>query len=260
MKACKIKKALFILLVFQLCLQFFACSKDKDDAFSRIKKAGHISFAMSSEFPPFSFYNEKNELVGFDVDVAREVSKRLGVEARIVVADWKGIIDKLQSKTFDGILGSMTITDERAAVVNFSIPYYYTRSRVIVKKGSPITHPKDLAGKKIGVSEGASFEGDAKSLGAGSISVYQGDEQALIALQRGLVDAVVTDEILTLYLVKRKQLPVEAIGSPLRTDKIAVAFRKGEESVLLRVNSVLKAMHDDGTLRNLSEKIVKNEY
>jgi polar amino acid transport system substrate-binding protein len=258
---CRTRKALFLLLLMApFFLLLFGCSANQDDSLARIKKAGHISFAMSCGYPPFSFYNEKKQVVGFDVDVSKEVSKRLGIQAQIITTEWGGIINGLQSKSYDAILGSMSVTEERAAAVSFSIPYYYSRCRVIVRKGSPFKDPKDLMGKRIGVAQGTTFENDAKSLGAGTTRLYEDDEQALMALQKGAVDAAITDEIVSIYLTKRKGLTIEPIGDPLHTEKIAVAFRKGDESLLLQVNKILKAMHDDGTLRLLSEKIIKNEY
>jgi polar amino acid transport system substrate-binding protein len=255
-------KAFFLLLILSpLFVLLFSCSARQDDSFARIKKAGSISFAMSCGYPPFSFYNDTNQVVGFDVDVSKEVAKRLGVQAKIIITDWSDIINGLRSESYDAILGSMSVTEERAAAVGFSIPYYYSRSRVLVRKGSLFKDPgKDLRGKGFGVAKGTPFENDAKMLGAGNIRLYEDDEQALIALQKGAVDAAISDEIVGIYLAKRKNLTIELIGDPLRTEKIAVAFRKGDESLLLHVNKILKAMQDDGTLRLLSEKIIKNEY
>jgi polar amino acid transport system substrate-binding protein len=255
-------KAFFLLLLPPLFFfLLFSCSGRQDDSLARIKKTGSISFAMSCGYPPFSFYNNKNQVVGFDVDVSREVAKRLGVQAKIIVTDWNGIINGLRSESYDAILGSMSVTEERAAAVGFSIPYYYSRCRVLVRKGSPFKDPgKDLRGKAVGVAKGTTFENDAKVFGAENIRLYEDDEQVLIALQKGAIDAAISDEIVGIYLAKRKSLAIEPIGDPLRTEKIAVAFRKVDESLLLQVNKILKAMQDDGTLRLLSEKIIKNEY
>jgi polar amino acid transport system substrate-binding protein len=255
------KSFLLLTLLTPFLLLLFSCSTPQDESLVRIKKTGYISFAMSCGYPPFSFYNDKKQVVGFDVDVSREVARRLGVQPRIVVTDWNGIINGLQSESYDAILGSMSVTEERAAAVSFSIPYYYSRCKVIVKKGAPFKDPyKDLPGKRFGVAKGTTFENDAKALGAGNIRLYEDDEQALMALQKGEVDAAITDEIVGIYLAKRKNLTIESIGGPLRTEKIAVAFRKNDESLLLQVNKILKAMQADGTLRLLSEKIIKNEY
>ncbi len=251
---------LILLALLPWLVLSFGCSRGGDDSLARIKKAGTVSIAMSCGYPPFSFYNGKNQVVGFDVDVSREVAKRLGVQPKVIVTEWNGIIKGLQSGSYDAILGSMSVTEERAAAVGFSIPYYYSRCSVIVKKGSPLKSPKDLAGKVVGVAQGTTYESDAKALGTGKISIYEDDEKALTALQKGAVDAVITDEIVSIYLAKAKSLPIEPIGEPLRTEKIAVAFRKEDESLLLQVNKILKAMQDDGTLRLLSEKITKNEY
>jgi polar amino acid transport system substrate-binding protein len=107
---------LFLIIAFVLNQ---GCSTDKGDSLARIRKTGQISFAMEGTYPPFSFYTDKNELVGFDVDVAREVAKRLGVKAKIVTTEWSTIIQGLRSGDYDGILASMAVIEERLKLVAF---------------------------------------------------------------------------------------------------------------------------------------------
>jgi len=254
-------RVIFFLLVLLLSpALLLGCSQGHDNSLARIRDAGSLKLAMSCGYPPFSFCNNDRQVAGFDVDVSREVAKRLGVQPKLIVTGWSGIIEGLKSGSYDAILGSMSVTEERAAAVDFSIPYYYSRCSVIVKKGSPLKGPNDLAGKTIGVAQGTTFENDARALGAGKVHTYEDDEQALIALQKGAVDAAITDEIVCIYLARAKGLSIEPVGEPLHTEKIAVAFRKGDESLRLQVDKILKAMQDDGTLRLLSEKITKSEY
>src|SRR5690554_5214571 len=85
-----------------------------------------ISFAGSGGYPPFNYMNDKGEVEGFDVDVAQEIADRLGMEMEYVTTAWDGIIEGLRARRYDGILGSMAITDEREERVDFSIPYYYS--------------------------------------------------------------------------------------------------------------------------------------
>lgn len=100
---------------------------------------------MSGGYPPFNFYSDTNELVGFDVDVAREVAARLGVALKPVTTEWSGIIEGLRSGVYDGILGSMAVTEDRLKVVNFSTPYYYSGAQMMVKRIHPSPRRKTCA-------------------------------------------------------------------------------------------------------------------
>jgi ABC-type amino acid transport substrate-binding protein len=115
-----------------------------DKSLKKIQDAGKIRFAMSGGYPPFNYYNDKNELVGFDVDIARAIAKKLGVEFEPVTTDWNGIIEGLRAGRYDGILGSMAVTEERLKVVDFSDPYYYSGAQLMVSKDSGINGPEDL--------------------------------------------------------------------------------------------------------------------
>ncbi len=233
------------------------CSEENTDPLARIKDAKEISFAMSGGYPPFNFYNSDNRLVGFDVDVAREVAQRLGVKFKPVTTEWSGIIEGLRSGTYDGILGSMAVTQERLKVVNFSTPYYYSGAQVMIKNGAPYKGAADLKGKTLGVVTGTTFAEDAAKLGAGDVKLYKDDTQTLMELNSGVVDGVITDRVVGVNAINSGKFDIGMLGSPLRSEDIAVAFRKGDDSLLNRVNEILTAMHEDGTLSALSRKWLK---
>lgn len=122
-------------------------SKDeaaKDDSLDRVKKAGKIKFAMSGGYPPFNFFTANDELTGFDVEIGKEVAKRLGVQYEPVTTDWSGILEGLRSGRYDGIFGSMAVTEKRLEVVDFTDPYYYSGAQLIVRSDSKIKGPEDL--------------------------------------------------------------------------------------------------------------------
>ena len=235
------------------------CSEETADSLSRVKNAGEISFAMSGGYPPFNFYNDNNELTGFDVDVAREVAKRLSVSLRPVTTEWSGIIEGLRSGAYDGILGSMAVTEKRLEVVNFSTPYYYSGAQVLVKKDAPYSAPEQLKGKIIGVVTGTTFAKDAEKLGAGDVKLYKDDTHTLTELNSGVVDGVITDRVVGVNAMNSGKFDISLLGMPLRGEDIAVAFRKGEDTLLAEVNKALTAMHADGTLSELSRKWLKTD-
>ncbi|MUM78551.1 transporter substrate-binding domain-containing protein [Pseudodesulfovibrio sp. F-1] len=229
-----------------------ACSDKEADSLERVRKAGEISFAMSGGYPPFNFYSENNELVGFDVDVAREVASRLGVALKPVTTEWSGIIEGLRSGVYDGILGSMAVTEERLKVVNFSIPYYYSGAQLMVKKDAPFSLPDDLRGKIVGVVTGTTFADDAARLGVGEVKLYKDDTQTLTELSSGVVDGVITDRVVGVNAMNSERFDIVPLGAPLRSEDIAVAFNKSDATLLDAVNQILTDMHEDGTLARLS--------
>lgn len=237
-----------------LFLGLAGCSDTKVDSLERVRKAGEISFAMSGGYPPFNFFNESNELVGFDVDVAREVATRLGVTLKPVTTEWSGIIEGLRSGVYDGILGSMAVTEDRLKVVNFSTPYYYSGAQMMVKKDSSFTSPEDLRGRTVGVVTGTTFADDAARLGVGEVKLYKDDTQTLTELSSGVVDGVITDRVVGVNAMNSGRFEIAPLGAPLRSEDIAVAFNTNDDTLLAAVDQVLKAMHEDGTLARLSVK------
>ncbi|WP_394701014.1 ABC transporter substrate-binding protein [uncultured Pseudodesulfovibrio sp.] len=249
--------AAFAVTLFAFMLA--GCSEENKDSLSRVKEAGEISFAMSGGYPPFNFYNDNNELVGFDVDVANEVAKRLEVSFKPVTTEWSGIIEGLRSGAYDGILGSMAVTEQRLEVVNFSSPYYYSGAQLVVKKGTQFTAPAQLKGKTVGVVTGTTFAKDAEKLGAGDVKLYKDDTHTLTELNSGVVDGVITDRVVGVNAMNSGKFDIALLGMPLRGEDIAVAFRKGDDTLLTEVNKALAAMHKDGTLSSLSRKWLKTD-
>lgn len=250
---------LAVLAVTLVATVLGGCSEEQTDSLTRVNEAGEISFAMSGGYPPFNFYNDNNELVGFDVDVASEVARRLGVAFKPVTTEWSGIIEGLRSGAYDGILGSMAVTDKRLEVVDFSTPYYYSGAQLVVKKGAPFTAAGDLQGKTIGVVTGTTFEKDAEQLGAGDIKLYKDDTHTLTELNSGVVDGVITDRVVGVNAMNSGKFDIALLGMPLRGEDIAVAFRKGDDTLLQKVNTVLASMHSDGTLSKLSQKWLETD-
>ncbi|WP_461209449.1 ABC transporter substrate-binding protein [Desulfocurvus sp. DL9XJH121] len=254
-----LKRMMPLFFVVIVALALAGCNEEKTDSLSRVKKAGEISFAMSGGYPPFNFFNDKNELVGFDVDVAREVATRLGVNLKPVTTEWSGIIEGLRSGAYDGILGSMAVTEQRLKVVNFSTPYYYSGAQLMVRADAGYAAPGDVKGATIGVVTGTTFAQDAENLGAGEVRLYKDDTQTLMELGNGVVDGVITDRVVGVNAMNSGKFQIRMQGTPLRSEDIAVAFNKADETLLAEVNKTLTAMHEDGTLSRLSQKWLKTD-
>jgi len=159
----------------------------------RIKAEGVMTAGTSAAYPPFE-YVEDGELVGFDIDLAEELGKRMGVTVEFEKIDFKGIIAALQSNRVDTLITAMTKTPERAERISFSMPYYDAGIGALVPANSDIATPEDLAGKTIGVQLGSSGERYVRGdLGesVGQIMTYDSILLAINDLKNGRVDAVV---------------------------------------------------------------------
>jgi polar amino acid transport system substrate-binding protein len=220
-----------------------------------------ISFAGSGGYPPFNYLNEQGDVVGFDVDVAQEIADRLGMEMEYVTTAWDGIIEGLRARRYDGILGSMAITDAREEQVDFSIPYYYSGAQVFVRKDSGIDSLDDLdSSHVIGLVTGTTFEQDAIDLGV-QAKLYEDDNQTLLELINGRNDGVLTDRVVGLNAVTKMKggENVTAVGSVLRAEVMGIAFHEDDDELREKVNAVLQEMHDDGTLSEISAEWFNGE-
>ncbi len=240
-----------------LAVSLFGCSQQEKTGLAKVKESGEISFAMSGGYPPFNYYNKQNELVGFDVDVAREVAKHLNVKLKPVTTEWSGIIEGLRAGIYSGILGSMAATEQRKKVVDFSTPYYYSGAQMFVRADAPFSSPEELKSKAVGLVTGTTFEQDAKKLGVSDIRLYKDDTHTLTELSNGVIDGVITDRVVGVNAMNSGKFNIKPLGSPLRKEDIAVAFRKEDRTLTDEVNKILKQLHEDGTLTKLSKKWLK---
>ncbi len=214
-----------------------------------------ISFAMSGAYPPFNYVEVTGEVVGFDVDIAKEIARRMDLEPVIVTTAWDTIIGGLQAKRYDAILGSMAITEERSKQVNFSDPYYVSGAQLLVQEGSGIESPEDLEDARIAVVVGTTFEEEARGMpGVTDVVLYEAEEQTLQDLQLGRVDGVITDRLIGLYMTEEMELDFELAGDLLYEETIAVAIHKDHPELLQAINTALAEMKEDGTYLEISER------
>lgn len=223
------------------------------NALEEVKAKGEFSFAMSGQFPPFSFINDNGELVGFDVDIGMEVAKRLGVKGKPVQTAWDGILAGLLADKYDAIIGSMTINEERAKSVDFSNPYYQSGAQLFVKTDSGITNIDEMNGKRVGVTLGETYETWLKE-NRPEIEVvsYKGLPLIIADLVNGRIQGFVSDRVAGTLTLKDKELPAGAVGELLYPEKIGVAIRKDRTDLLDAINKALADMMADGTYEKIS--------
>lgn len=257
--------AVFLLLSFLLSGCSVGTKKEAEKTEKEGKKQaiktieeGILTVGSDVAFPPFEYEDEQTqEIVGFDVDLIKEIGKRIGLKVKIQPAAFDSIIQALNAGKFDCVVSAMTITEERKKQVNFSDPYIDSDQSLAVKKGSPITSLEDLKGKVVGVQRGTTGELKANEIkekyGIKEIKSYDDTLMAFEDLKAGRVDAVVNDYPVTAYLVKKD--PVFEIVARIPTgEKYGIAVRKDSTDLLEAINKALRDMKADGTYQKIYEK------
>lgn len=233
-----------------------AKSKDQDKSVTtemKLVKGGKLTFAMSGLLKPLN-YKENQELVGFDVEIGKEISKRIGLEANPVTNPWETIIQGLRGNKYDAIIGSMTATEERSKQVDFSIPYYVSGATVFISsENKEIKTVEDLKGKTIGVMQASTYVEDAKKY-TDKIKEFPSEIYALQDLPPGRLDAVITDRIVGISAMQESGLKIQALGEVIKKEEIAVAINKDNEVLLDAINKAIEEMVKDGTYKEISMK------
>ena len=210
-----------------------------------------IVVGLDDNFPPMGFRDEKNELVGFDIDMAREAAKRLGVEVEFKPIDWSAKEAELSAQRVDVLWNGLTITEERKKNIDFTAPYMENHQIVVVAANSPIKTKTDLAGKVVGAQDGSSAV-DAVKKDDGVFKSFKefktfGDNvTALMDLATGRLDAVVVDEVVGRYYVAKKPTEYAIIDEHFGTEDYGVGVRKGDTELHEKLDKALADMKADG--------------
>ncbi|MDC9606349.1 amino acid ABC transporter substrate-binding protein [Xenorhabdus griffiniae] len=248
------KKILNLLLASATALAISAPGYAGED-FDAIKASGIFKIGTEGTYPPFTYHDASNKLIGFDVDIAREIARRLNVKPEFMEVKWDGLIAGLDAKRFDAVINQVGVTPERAAQYSFSIPY--TTSQVVLitrNDNSDIKAFADIKGKRSAQSLTSNYGQLATSYGASLVST-DGFNQAIDLVATGRADATLNDRLSFLDFKKqRPNAPVKIVAQQTDASKSAVLLRKGDAELLEAVNKALQEIKDDGTYTRISEK------
>ena len=258
----KVKKIIALILTLALTLGLFAaCGKKaqtEEDHLARIKKAGKITVATEGAWSPFTYHDEKtNELVGFDVEVAREIARRLGVEAEFKEGDFDGGLTGVSQGTFDMMANGVDVTEERKGTFDFTDAYAYDRAVIVVRADNDeIDSFEDLKGKKTANSVGSTYAEKGSAAGAEVINVPTlGETMALVL--NGTADATINaNTSVQDYFNTTGTKDLKVAASEDEATEYAVPLKKGADNDTLReaINQAIADMKADGTLKAISEK------
>lgn len=257
------KKLLIMTLIAVLALCSFATAEVADDSLTKVLEAGYMVLGLDDGFPPMGFNDEKGEIVGFDIDLAREVCVRLGIELKVQPIDWSAKEVMLNTYAIDCIWNGMSINPARQETMCMTDAYLNNRIVILTKKDSGILEVKDLAGKYVGVQT-ASFAEEVITLPEygyqeiyESIAELRGDENylfAIINLQNDMVDAVLIDEVVAQYQLTQLGDDTLVCTGDLCDDLYGIGFRKADVALETAVFDTIKAMVADGTAAEISMK------
>ena len=225
------------------------------DDLVKVKEKGKIAMAMSGQYPPFNFVDDKNNLTGFDVEIGQEIAKRIGVTGVPMTTAWDGIIAGLLANKYELICGSMAITEVRLKSIDFSDPYYRSGAQLFVKKDSSIKSIAEMKGKKLGVTLGTTYEQWVrKNVVDVDIRTYKGVPDMVLEVANGRIDGFISDKIVGALAIKNKGVPIQLAGDLLYEEKMGIALRQGNGPLKAAINTALTAMKADGMYKDISMK------
>lgn len=249
------KKILTVgLLVVMVCSMLTGCGSKAD--------ANKIVFATNPEFPPFEFIATDGvlgEYDGIDMAIAKKIGEISGKEIEMQSMEFDSLLVALQNGQIDATIAGMTVTEERAKSVDFSVPYYTATQVMIVKEGSDIKSASDMDGKGIAVVQGYTGETCVQELGYQYEAFKKGTE-CIMELVNGKCDVVVLDSATAQkYVSDNEGLVILEDNEVFASEEYAIAVQKGNTELLNTINAAIQQMLDDGTVSELSAQYIDAE-
>ncbi|MCL1855781.1 MAG: amino acid ABC transporter substrate-binding protein [Clostridia bacterium] len=253
------KKFGALLLTLALIALLLPAAQAEDPAIQAILDKGRLVLGLDDSFPPMGFQNDAGEIIGFDIDVAREVCNRLGVELALQPIDWAAKELELNDGNIDCIWNGMSITPERQASMSMTFAYLENAMEFYTKADAPLDAVQDLAGKKVAVQSGSyaeemldSAENAMLKESLAGVLAFDDYLTALMDLQAGGVDAVFIDRVVAEYKITGMGDTTIVGGIVLEDDSFGIGFRKADGALRDKVQSILIDMKKDGSLGEIS--------
>lgn len=245
-------------IIAVMALSIAGCNNKSQDAMDKET----LIIGFDDTFVPMGFKDNNGEIVGFDIDLAKEVSKRIGKQVTFQPIDWSMKESELNSGKIDLIWNGYSITKERKEKVNFTNPYLENRQVIITLANSKINSKVDLKGMNVGAQNQSSAvdainkeEELLKTFKDGKVYTFETNNEALMDLEAKRIDAVVADEILARYYINKKgEGKYKILNDDFGDESYGVGIRKGDEKLLEKLNEAFEDIKKDGTAKKVSEK------
>ena len=252
-----------LLLLVAMAFVVTGCGQDttttEKNSLEKVQEKGEFILGLDDSFPPMGYRDDKGEVVGFDIDLAKEVTKRLELELKIQPISWDAKEQELNTGNIDAIWNGLTITEERKKNILFSKPYLSNRQVLVVMNDSDFKTLADLEGKKLGLQAGSSAvdalaaKEDFKSTLTDVIE-FDDYTTALMDLQKGGIDVLLMDEIVADYRITTDDKGYKILEESLSSEEYGIGFRIDDKELMEKVQETLDAMAADGKLAEISNK------
>ena len=239
-------------------------SNPKVDNWDKYQQQKSITVGFDNTFVPMGFEEKNGNYAGFDIELAKYVSKKLGITVHFQPIDWDMKETELQNGTIDAIWNGYSATDERREKVAFTIPYMQNTQILVVKKTSGIHSVEDMAGKVLGAQNGSSgmldFEEHPEVLKnrvkGGDADQYQSVNEAIIDLKNDRIDALLIDRVYADYYLTTEGIVDEydTIPSGFESESFAVGVRPADKKLLEALNQAFKELYQEGIFQQISQK------
>ena len=234
-----------------------AASTGAADQLAAIQANGKLGVALEGAWQPWSYHDESDTLVGYDVEVSRAIAEKLGVEPEYVESDWDSLFAGLDAGRFDIVCNGVEVTDERAKTYDFTTPYGYIHTALAVRKDNEdIKSFEDLKGKTTANSLASTYMELAESYGA-TVQCIDTLEETIQLLTAGRIDATLNADVSFYdYLNVHPDADFKLVAQTEDASHVAIPVRKGDDSASLleAINTAIEELRADGTLKALGEK------
>lgn len=226
------------------------------DLLEEVQERGKLLIGTEGTYPPFTYHDDADELVGYDVEVGKALAEEMGLEAEFIETNWDACIAGLDAKRYDVVMNQVGITTERLEKYDFSTPYTVSRAVLIVKSDNDsLVKFEDLQGKKSANSLTSNFAKMAEGYGAEIISTDGLFSKAIELVMTGRADATINDEVSFYDFMKQKpDSQVKIAASLEEASENAVLIRKGNDNFTQAINEALASLESKGVLKEISEK------
>lgn len=226
-----------------------------DNSLQNVLDSGKFILGLDATFKPMGFTDEEDNIVGFDIDLAEEVCKRMGVELVKQPVDWDTKEQDLNVGKIDCIWNGMSVNEEREEIMNLSDPYMENDMIFVVKTESSVASQADLDGKLVAVQSGSSAQTILNESGLNITSVeLPTNVECLQQLELDLVDAVFMDSVVAEYEITTTGKAFTILPDGLSPEKYAIGFRKNDQALRDEVQRILSEMKADGAVAEISSK------
>lgn len=233
-----------------------------DDELAQIQESGKLKVGVEGTYPPYTYHDDNGELTGFDVEVAKAIADKLGVEADFTESDWDSLLAGIDSGRLDTIINAVSITPEREEKYDFAGPYFYiTQQIVVAKDNDDIVDMASLDGKKVANTATTAYLDILEDAGASLVQISTADE-AVSLIESGRADFTTFNSVVfNEYLQQHPDANLKvAFVIPDVVDTYAVPIKKGETALYDAVQNAIDELKEDGTLSKLSEDYFGTDF